>query len=63
MKSIPANLPLSCAIAFKEWEGICAALAKGRQSMILRKGHLSPNLFHIHGNHVASMPEVTDRGS
>ena len=38
MKSIPAILPLTCAIAFKEWEGICAALASGRQSLILRKG-------------------------
>lgn len=31
-------LPESCGIAFKEWAGICEALAAGRQSIILRKG-------------------------
>ncbi len=30
--------PGACAIAFKEWAGICEALADGRQSLILRKG-------------------------
>lgn len=28
----------SCGIAFKEWAGVCAALAEGGQSIILRKG-------------------------
>jgi hypothetical protein len=28
----------SCSIAFKEWAGVCDALAGGRQSIILRKG-------------------------
>jgi hypothetical protein len=28
----------SCSIAFKEWAGVCDALARGRQSIILRKG-------------------------
>jgi hypothetical protein len=28
----------SCSIAFKEWAGVCNALAHGRQSIILRKG-------------------------
>ncbi len=31
-------LPSSCGIAFKEWEGVCHALAHGTQSLILRKG-------------------------
>jgi hypothetical protein len=31
-------LPESCAIAFKEWAGVCDALASGRQAIILRKG-------------------------
>lgn len=28
----------SCPVAFKEWAGVCDALAHGRQSIILRKG-------------------------
>jgi hypothetical protein len=28
----------SCAVAFKEWAGVCDALAEGVQSIILRKG-------------------------
>ncbi len=34
------NSPMAatCGIAFKEWEGVCEALARGRQSLILRKG-------------------------
>ncbi len=31
-------LPETCGVAFKEWEGVCEALAAGRQSLILRKG-------------------------
>ena len=31
-------LPDSCAVAFKEWAGVCDALASGRQAIILRKG-------------------------
>ena len=34
----PEPIPTSCAVAFKEWLGVCAALADGRQSLILRKG-------------------------
>ena len=30
--------PETCAFAFKEWAGVCAALESGRQSVILRKG-------------------------
>lgn len=28
----------TCAIAFKEWAAVCAALGEGRQAIILRKG-------------------------
>jgi len=28
----------TCAIAFKEWAAVCAALSEGRQAIILRKG-------------------------
>jgi hypothetical protein len=35
---VPPALPATCGIAFKEWEGVCEALARGRQSLILRKG-------------------------
>jgi hypothetical protein len=31
----------SCSIAFKEWAGVCNALAEGRQTIILRKGGIS----------------------
>lgn len=31
-------LPNTLAIAFKEWAGVCDALASGRQAIILRKG-------------------------
>jgi hypothetical protein len=33
--------PEACAVAFKEWAGICEALAEGRQSLILRKGGIA----------------------
>lgn len=32
------QLPAESAIAFKEWAAVCAALAAGRQTIILRKG-------------------------
>ncbi len=32
------DLPGTLAIAFKEWAGVCDALASGRQAIILRKG-------------------------
>jgi len=34
-------LPETCGIAFKEWAGVCEALAEGRQSLILRKGGIA----------------------
>jgi hypothetical protein len=36
-----AGLPESCAVAFKEWAGVCEALASGRQGLILRKGGIA----------------------
>lgn len=36
-----AALPGSCSVAFKEWAGVCQALATGRQSLILRKGGIA----------------------
>src|SRR5205807_3294524 len=35
------RLPDACGVAFKEWAGVCAALAEGRQSLILRKGGIA----------------------
>ena len=34
------KLPETCRIALKEWLGICDALSRGRQSLLLRKGGL-----------------------
>ncbi len=36
-----ASLPESCSVAFKEWAGICSALASGWQALILRKGGIA----------------------
>jgi hypothetical protein len=30
--------PEACAVAFKEWHGVCEALLEGRQTIIVRKG-------------------------
>jgi hypothetical protein len=32
------QIPKACSIAFKEWSGVCDALASGRQTLIIRKG-------------------------
>src|SRR6516165_7057250 len=41
--------PDSCAVAFKEWSGVCDALLLGRQTVIVRKGGISegagPGIF------------------
>jgi hypothetical protein len=37
VKPLPSP-PETCAVAFKEWAGVCDALTSGRQSLILRKG-------------------------
>jgi hypothetical protein len=41
MAAMTNALPDSCAVAFKEWAGVCDALRSGRQSLILRKGGVS----------------------
>ncbi len=41
MKPTPTIAAGACAVAFKEWAGVCDALAEGRQSLILRKGGVS----------------------
>lgn len=33
-----SDLPPACDVGFKEWAGVCAALASGEQTLILRKG-------------------------
>lgn len=40
-------LPRLCGVAFKEWAGVCGALADGGQTIILRKGGIDegPNGF------------------
>lgn len=39
--SSTVSLPDTCGIAFKEWAGVCDAIASGRQSLILRKGGIA----------------------
>src|SRR3954463_15272356 len=55
------RLPETCRIAFKEWAGVCAALAEGRQSLIVRKGGIAEgprgfapehDLFWLYPTHV-----------
>jgi hypothetical protein len=35
------DLPPDCGVGFKEWAGVCAALAAGEQTLILRKGGIA----------------------
>jgi hypothetical protein len=37
----PPSLPATCGVAFKEWAGVCRALADGRQTLIVRKGGIA----------------------
>lgn len=37
------DLPPACDVGFKEWRGVCEALANGRQTLILRKGGIAEN--------------------
>lgn len=47
----PSTIPPRCGLAFKEWSGVCHALATGAQSLILRKGGVSetsgPGRFEV----------------
>ncbi|MDG3003842.1 DUF1802 family protein [Paludisphaera mucosa] len=36
-----SELPTDCDVGFKEWSGVCEALASGRQTLILRKGGIA----------------------
>ncbi len=69
-----SELPATCAIAFKEWAGVCEALASGRQSIIGRKGGIEegPGGFvpehpifwlyptHVHQAEQGLKPEARD---
>lgn len=35
------RLPETCAIAYKEWAGVCHAIKTGRQAILLRKGGIA----------------------
>jgi hypothetical protein len=45
--------PDTCAIAFKEWEGVCDALEGGEQALILRKGGIDEGPGGFAPEHVA----------
>lgn len=49
----PDIVPATCAIAFKEWAGVCDALVTGRQSLILRKGGVAEALGEFRPDHAA----------
>lgn len=49
----PSVLPDSCAVAFKEWEGVCNALLDGRQALILRKGGIDEGSGGFQPEHAA----------
>ncbi|AMV39648.1 DUF1802 family protein [Planctomyces sp. SH-PL62] len=36
-----SELPPECDVGFKEWSGVCDALASGEQTLILRKGGIA----------------------
>ncbi|WP_169981271.1 DUF1802 family protein [Tautonia rosea] len=48
---IPESIPSTCDIAFKEWAGVCDALADGRQSLILRKGGIAEDAGEFRPEH------------
>jgi hypothetical protein len=68
------GIPNTCDLAFKEWAAVCAALAAGRQTIILRKGgiHEGPGGFqprfpafwlyptNFHQGAVALTPDAAD---
>ncbi len=41
MNATSASVPDTCAMAFKEWAGVCHALTTGQQTLILRKGGIA----------------------
>ncbi len=46
-------LPPTCAVAFKEWDGVCRALMVGDQSLILRKGGVAEEAGEFRPEHPA----------
>ncbi len=48
-----SGIPESCAVAFKEWADVCAALLDGRQSLILRKGGIEEGPGGFRPEHAA----------
>ncbi|WP_435009743.1 DUF1802 family protein [Tundrisphaera lichenicola] len=53
MAAMTSPLPDKCGIAFKEWAGVCDALARGNQSLILRKGGVAEGPGGFHPDHPA----------
>lgn len=67
---------MSSSTAFKEWEAVCAALGKGRQTILLRKGgihegregfsfkherfYLFPTKFHAQSEHIREEGTVSE---
>ncbi len=49
----PAPVPDHCAVAFKEWAGVCGALLAGHQSLILRKGGVAETAGEFRPDHSA----------
>ncbi len=45
--------PPGCAVAFKEWAGVCEALRLGRQVLILRKGGIAEDAGRFRPEHPA----------
>jgi hypothetical protein len=58
------DLPPTCRIAFKEWSGVCQALAEGRQSVVLRKGGIAegPGGFVPEHSHFWLLPTHVHEG-
>jgi hypothetical protein len=48
-----SSLPAQCAIAFKEWTGVCRALAEGRQTILVRKGGIREQSGRFEPEHSA----------
>ena len=44
---------LACAIAYKEWAGVCRALGEGRQTILIRKGGIAESGGVFHPEHSA----------
>lgn len=45
--------PSRCAVAYKEWAGVCRALGEGRQTVLLRKGGIAEDAGEFRPEHPA----------